>query len=188
MLDKCFSLHATCTHFGVMMTYIFMVDTLHEHQLSVCAFGMSLILKRPAEFLYSHVSLKVVVIRWAKKRKACRKQMKRCGDCVTSLIWSGIWALERTRLFPEHPSQWVLDSDSALTLWTLNHPHLRCRTLFLAYFCSWWSRCPSIRTRQTFTNLDHKNKAKCTIDCNFCDIPSIVTQFVCTIFCPGIAE
>lgn len=48
-------------HFGVM-TYIFMVDALHEHQLSVCTFGMSLILKRPAEFLYSHISLKVVVI------------------------------------------------------------------------------------------------------------------------------
>lgn len=53
--------HVT-SHFSVL-TYIFMVDTFHEHQLSVRTFGMSLILKRPAEFLYSHVSLKVVVIR-----------------------------------------------------------------------------------------------------------------------------
>lgn len=53
--------HVT-TRFGVT-TYIFMVDTLHEHQLSVSTFSMSLILKRPAEFLYSHISLKVVVIR-----------------------------------------------------------------------------------------------------------------------------
>lgn len=139
------------------MTYIFMVDTLHEHQLSVSAFSMSLILKRPAEFLYSHISLKVVVIRWAKREK---EQMKRCGDYVTSLIRRGIWAIKRTRLFPEHPSQWVLDSDTASTLWMLNRPHLRCRILFLAYFCSWWSRCVSIRTRQTFTNLDRKNKTK----------------------------
>lgn len=91
------------------------------------------------------------------------KQMKRCSDCVKSLIWGGIRALEHTRLFPEHPSQWVLDSDTASTLWMLNLPHLRCGILFLAYFCSWWSRSVSIRTRQTFTNLYHKNKTKSTI-------------------------
>ncbi len=154
-------LHVT-SHFRVL-TYIFMVDTLHEHQLSKCAFGMSLILKRPTEFLYSHVLLKVVVIRWAKREKDAWSRWKDAAtDCITSLIWGEIRALEHTRLFPEHPSQWVLDSDTASTLWMLYHPHQRCRILFLAYFCSWWSRSVGIRMRQTSINLDHKNKTKST--------------------------
>lgn len=112
------------------------------------------------------------------KGKRLHKSDEKMWWLCNVMIWGRIRALEHTRLFPEHPSQWVLDSDTALTLWMLNHPHRRCRILFLAYFCSWWSRSVSIRTRQTFTNLDHKNKNK--IQC--CDIFTNVTWFSCRIF------
>lgn len=46
-----------------------MVDTFHKHQLSESSFGMGLILKWPAKFLYTHISFEVVVVRWATREK-----------------------------------------------------------------------------------------------------------------------
>lgn len=43
-------------------TYVFMIHTLHEDQLPVSSLGMSLVLKRSAELLNGHVSVKDGII------------------------------------------------------------------------------------------------------------------------------
>lgn len=48
--------------FLLLKTYIFMIHTLHEDQLSVSSFGMSLVLKWSAELLNGHVSVKDGII------------------------------------------------------------------------------------------------------------------------------
>lgn len=45
-------------------SYVFVVDTFHEHQFSVSPFCVSLILKRSAQLLDGDIPLQVVVIGW----------------------------------------------------------------------------------------------------------------------------
>lgn len=48
-------------HFGAD-TYVFVIDTFHEHQLPVRPLGMSLVLERSAQLLDGHVSVQDGII------------------------------------------------------------------------------------------------------------------------------
>lgn len=48
------------THFGV--TYIFVIDAFHEHQLPVRPLGMGLVLEGSAQLLDGHVSVQDSIV------------------------------------------------------------------------------------------------------------------------------
>lgn len=48
---------------SLLFAYVLVVDTFHEHQFPVGPFGVSLVLKGPAQLFDGDVPLQVVVIR-----------------------------------------------------------------------------------------------------------------------------
>ena len=68
-------------------TYIFMVDQLHEHKLSVCALGVCDVLEGPAEFLDGYILTYDSVIRSTEKtEKMTHKKMMNISDSKKKLI------------------------------------------------------------------------------------------------------
>lgn len=53
------------------VTYIFVIDTFHEHQLPVCPLGMGLVLEGSAQLLDGYISVQDSIIARTVKEKKC---------------------------------------------------------------------------------------------------------------------